>query len=130
VGLFRTLMPHAVSLLCQVLGGRGAFRLGPMPVGVYYIATAAVPRPNHIADLFAQDFPRACSGAINVVAGVTPDPLKLVVRAPAETDIPILPAFPLLLIRASRAARYSDRYVATQKFPSFGSNARSALRRP
>jgi AraC family transcriptional regulator len=99
VGLFHTLMPHAAPFRCQVLAGPGAFRLGPLPVGIYYITAAAMPWSSDITDLLMEDVPRASCGPIDIIAGSTPDPLQLVFRAPAPADPPILAAFPLLLTR-------------------------------
>jgi AraC family transcriptional regulator len=100
IGIFRSLIPHAAPLRCQLLGRSGGFRLASVPSGSWHVATVGIPWSNSLVNMLAGGFLQASIGPIDLVANTASMPLHLSLRPPESHEPPILAALPLLALYA------------------------------
>jgi AraC-like DNA-binding protein len=102
VGLFAQPIPQGYPIVCTMLPGPGAYRLGPVPDGRYYLLSAGLPWSD---DPLAYLLPGAglLVGVglmpLTVQHGVWSGAPDLILGPPRPTDPPIVVALPLLLAR-------------------------------
>ncbi|HEX7335483.1 MAG TPA: helix-turn-helix transcriptional regulator [Pyrinomonadaceae bacterium] len=101
VGLFHAHIPQSRPAGGALLTSPGAFRIGPVPDGIYHLLAAALPR---LADTIGYLLPDSASlsvgtanGPVIVRQGRTSGPLTITLRPMALTDPPLLVALPFLL---------------------------------
>jgi len=101
VGLFRVHIPQSRPAGGALLTSPGAFRIGPVPDGIYHLLAAALPR---FADTLGYLLPDSASllvGSSNapviVRQGTAGGPFTISLRPMAVTDPPLLVSLPFLL---------------------------------
>jgi len=101
VGLFRAYIPQSRPVGGALLTSPGAFRIGPVPDGMYHLLAAALPR---LADTLGYLLPDSAS--LSVGAGTAPVIVQrgrangwfnISLRPMALTDPPLLVSLPFLL---------------------------------
>jgi AraC-like DNA-binding protein len=104
VGLFRAHIPQSRPVGGSLLTSPGAFRIGPVPDGIYHLLAAALPQP---ADTLGYLLPNSAN--LSVGAGIGPvivrqgsanGPFNISLRPMALTDPPLLVSLPFLLADA------------------------------
>lgn len=104
VGLFHAHIPQSRPVGGALLTSPGAFRIGPVPDGIYHLLAAALPRP---ADTLGYLLPNSAN--LSVGAGNKPvivrqgranGPFNISLRPMALTDPPLLVSLPFLLADA------------------------------
>ena len=101
VGLFHAHIPQSRPVGGALLTSPGAFRIGPVPDGIYHLLAAALPR---LADTLGYLLPDSASlsvgtanGPVIVQQGRASGPLTISLRPMALTDPPLLVSLPFLL---------------------------------
>lgn len=101
VGLFRAHIPQSRPVGGALLTSPGAFRIGPVPDGIYYLLAAALPR---LADTLGYLLPDsanlsvgAWNGPVIVREGRAGGQFNFSLRPMALTDPPLLISLPFLL---------------------------------
>lgn len=101
VGLFHAHIPQSRPVGGALLTSPGAFRIGPVPDGVYHLLAAALPR---LADTLGYLLPDSASlsvgtgnGPVIVQQGRASGPIIVSLRPMALTDPPLLVSLPFLL---------------------------------
>ena len=101
VGLFHAHIPQSRPAGGALLTSPGAFRIGPVPDGVYHLLAAALPR---LADTIGYLLPDSATlsvgtanGPVIVRQGRASGPLTISLRPMALTDPPLLVSLPFLL---------------------------------
>ena len=101
VGLFRAHIPQSRPVGGALLTSPGAFRIGPVPDGIYHLLAAALPR---LADTLGYLLPDsanllvgAWNGPVIVRQGKTSGPFTVSLRPMTLTDPPLLVSLPFLL---------------------------------
>jgi len=101
VGLFRAHIPQSRPVGGALLTSPGAFRIGPVPDGIYYLLAAALPR---LADTLGYLLPDsanlsvgAWNGPVIVRDGRASGQFNISLRPMALTDPPLLISLPFLL---------------------------------
>lgn len=101
VGLFRVHIPQSRPVGGALITSPGAFRIGPVPDGIYHLLAAALPRP---ADTLSYLLPDSSSlsvgtanGPVIVRQGRASGPFTISLRPMALTDPPLLISLPFLL---------------------------------
>ena len=101
VGLFHAHIPQSRPVGGALLTSPGAFRIGPVPDGIYHLLAAALPR---LADTMGYLLPDSASlsvgtanGPVIVHQGRASGPLTISLRPMALTDPPLLVSLPFLL---------------------------------
>ena len=101
VGLFRVHIPQSRPAGGALLTSPGAFRIGPVPDGIYHLLAAALPRP---ADTLSYLLPDSSSlsvgtaaGPVIVQQGRAGGLFTISLRPMALTDPPLLISLPFLL---------------------------------
>jgi AraC-like DNA-binding protein len=101
VGLFCTHIPQSRPVGGALLTSPGAFRIGPVPDGIYHLLAAALPRLNDTLGYLLPDSTNLLVGAVNgpviVRQGRASGPYKISLRPMALTDPPLLVSLPFLL---------------------------------
>ena len=101
VGLFRIHIPQSRPVGGALLTAPGAFRIGPVPDGVYHLLAAALPAVSDTLGLLAPDSANLLVGAWNgpviVREGKASGPFNISLRPMALTDPPLLISLPFLL---------------------------------
>ena len=104
VGLFPAHIPQSRPIGGTLLTSPGAFRLGPVPDGIYHLLAAALP---HLSDTLGYLLPDsgnllvgAANGPVIVRAGRANRQFKISLRQMALTDPPLLVSLPFLLADA------------------------------
>jgi hypothetical protein len=120
VGLFRAHIPQSRPVGGALLTSSGAFRIGPVPDGIYHLLAAALPPLTDTLGYLLPDSANLLVGAGNgpviVRQGKANGPFNISLRPMALTDPPLLVSLPLLLEdgRPKRAAPT----VVVQQAPS------------
>jgi AraC family transcriptional regulator len=101
VGLFHTHIPQSRPVGGVLLMSPGAFRIGPVPDGMYHLLAASLPR---LADTLGYLLPDsvnllvgAWNGPVFVRQGKASGPFNITLRPMALTDPPLLVSLPFLL---------------------------------
>jgi AraC-like DNA-binding protein len=104
VGLFHTHAPQSRPIGGALLTSAGAFRIGPVPDGIYHLLAAALPP---LADTLGYLLPDStnllvgtANGPVIVRDGRASDQFKISLRPMALTDPPLLVSLPFLLADA------------------------------
>jgi AraC-like DNA-binding protein len=101
VGLFPAHIPQSRPAGGALLTSRGAFRIGPVPDGVYHLLAAALPRPTDALGYLLPDAANlsvgAGSGPVIVKQGKAVGRPHISLRPMALTDPPLLVSLPFLL---------------------------------
>src|ERR1051326_2718798 len=101
VGLFHTHIPQSRPVGGALLTSRGAFRIGPVPAGIYHLLAAALPR---LADTLGYLLPDSASllvgtgnAPVIVRQGRASGLFNISLRPMVLTDPPLLVSLPFLL---------------------------------
>ena len=101
VGLFHAHIPQSRPVGGALLTSPGAFRIGPVPDGIYHLLAAALPR---LADTLGYLLPNSANllvgagnGPVIVRQGKANGPFTISLRPMAVTDPPLLVSLPFLL---------------------------------
>jgi AraC family transcriptional regulator len=101
IGLFRVHIPQSRPVGGALLTSPGAFRIGPLPDGIYHLLAAALP---HHADTLGYLLPDSASlsvgtgnGPVIVRQGRANGPFTISLRPMVLTDPPLLISLPYLL---------------------------------
>jgi AraC family transcriptional regulator len=101
VGLFGAHIPQSRPVGGALLTSSGAFRIGPVPDGIYHLLAAALP---HLSDTLGYLLPDSASlsvgawnGPVIVRQGRASGPFNISLRPMALTDPPLLISLPFLL---------------------------------
>src|SRR6202008_2619805 len=112
VGLSHTHIPQSRPAGGPLLTSPGAFRIGPVPDGIYHLLAAALPR---LADTLGYLLPNsanlsvgAWNGPVIVRQGRASGQYNLSLRPMALTDPPLLISLPFLL---AESTDYSDSII-------------------
>ena len=101
VGLFRIHIPQSRPVGGALLTSPGAFRIGPVPNGIYHLLAAALPRFSDTRGFLLPDSANLLVGSWNgpviVREGKADGPFNLSLRPMALTDPPLLISLPFLL---------------------------------
>jgi AraC family transcriptional regulator len=101
VGLFSAHIPQSRPVGGALLTSPGAFRIGPVPDGIYHLLAAALPRLGDTLGYLLPDSANLSVGAWNgpviVRQGRTSGPFYIALRPMALTDPPLLISLPYLL---------------------------------
>ena len=101
VGLFRIHIPQSRPVGGALLTSHGAFRIGPVPDGIYHLLAAALPRLSDTLGYLLPDSANllvgAWSGPVIVRQGKAHGRFNISLRPMALTDPPLLVSLPFLL---------------------------------
>ena len=101
VGLFPAHIPQSRPVGGALLTSPGAFRIGPVPDGIYHLLAAALPRLSDTLGYLLPDSANLSVGAWNgpviVQQGKAGVPFNISLRPMALTDPPLLISLPFLL---------------------------------
>jgi hypothetical protein len=101
VGLFRAHIPQSRPVGGALLTSPGAFRIGPVPDGIYHLLAAALPRLSDTLGYLLPDSANLLVGAWNgpviVRHGKASGPFTISLRPMTLTDPPLLVSLPFLL---------------------------------
>lgn len=101
VGLFRAHIPQSRPVGGALLTSPGAFRIGPVPDGIYHLLAAAMPRLEDPLGYLLPDSANLSVGAWNgpviVRQGTTAGRYNISLRPMVLTDPPLLVSLPFLL---------------------------------
>ena len=101
VGLFRAHIPQSRPVGGALLTSPGAFRIGPVPDGIYHLLAAALPRLSDTLGYLLPDSANLLVGAWNgpviVRQGKASGPFTISLRPMTLTDPPLLVSLPFLL---------------------------------
>jgi hypothetical protein len=101
VGLFQAHIPQSRPVGGALLTSPGAFRIGPVPDGIYHLLAAALPRLSDTLGYLLPDSANLLVGAWNgpviVRQGRASGPFTIPLRPMALTDPPLLVSLPFLL---------------------------------
>jgi AraC-like DNA-binding protein len=101
VGLFGAHIPQSRPVGGALLTSPGAFRIGPVPDGIYHLLAAALPRLADTLGYLLPDSANLSVGALNgpviVRQGRASGPFNISLRPMALTDPPLLVSLPFLL---------------------------------
>ena len=101
VGLFRVHIPQSRPVGGALLTSPGAFRIGPVPDGIYHLLAAALPRLDDTLGYLLPDSASLLVGAGNgpviVRQGRASGPFNISLRPMVLTDPPLLVSLPFLL---------------------------------
>jgi AraC family transcriptional regulator len=101
VGLFRTHIPQSRPVGGALLTSPGAFRIGPVPDGIYHLLAAAMPPLSDTLGFLVPDSTNLLVGAGNgpviVREGRSSGPFFISLRPMALTDPPLVVSLPFLL---------------------------------
>lgn len=101
VGLFQAHIPQSRPVGGALLTSPGAFRIGPVPDGIYHLLAAALPRLSDTLSYLLPDSANLLVGAWNgpviVRQGRASGPFTIALRPMALTDPPLLVSLPFLL---------------------------------
>lgn len=101
VGLFQAHIPQSRPVGGALLTTPGAFRIGPVPDGIYHLLAAALPRLSDTLGYLLPDSANLLVGAWNgpviVRQGSASGPFTISLRPMALTDPPLLVSLPFLL---------------------------------
>jgi AraC family transcriptional regulator len=104
VGLFHTHVPQSRPAGGALLTSPGAFRIGPVPDGIYHLLAAALPALSDTLGYLLPDSANLLVGTANgpviVRQGRASDQFKISLRPMALTDPPLLVSLPFLLADA------------------------------
>ena len=101
VGLFRIHIPQSRPVGGALLTSPGAFRIGPVPDGIYHLLAAGLPRLDDTLGYLLPDSAKLLVGAWNgpviVREGRASGQFNISLRPMALTDPPLLVSLPFLL---------------------------------
>lgn len=101
VGLFRIHIPQSRPVGGALLTSPGAFRIGPVPDGIYHLLAAGLPRFSDTLGFLLPDSASLLVGSWNgpvvVREGIANGPFNISLRPMALTDPPLLISLPFLL---------------------------------
>ena len=101
VGLFPAHIPQSRPVAGALLTSPAAFRIGPVPDGIYHLLAAALPRLGDTLGYLLPDSANVSVGAWNgpviVSQGKANGPFNISLRPMALTDPPLLVSLPFLL---------------------------------
>ena len=101
VGLFRVHIPQSRPVGGALLTSPGAFRIGPVPDGIYHLLAAALPPLGDTLGYLLPDSANLLVGSVNgpviVRQGRANGPFNISLRPMALTDPPLLVSLPFLL---------------------------------
>jgi AraC family transcriptional regulator len=98
IGLFPRPIPQGRPVSCLLLSSPGPFRLGPVPLGKYFLLIAALPSsPDPLSYLLpTSSLLVGVAGPFFFMPGLLHEPLTVFLRPARLTDPPILSALPYL----------------------------------
>jgi AraC-like DNA-binding protein len=101
VGLFPGPIPEGTPVACTVLFRPDNFVITGVPAGRYYVYAVGLPWPQHMDDYFRYESALRGGGETITVGGSTVACADIQLRAPLDTDPPIVLNLPVLLEKAS-----------------------------
>jgi AraC-like DNA-binding protein len=115
VGLFAGPIPEGAPVACTVLFRPDNFVITGVPAGRYYVYALGLPWPQHMDDYFRYESALRGGGETVTVSGSTVACADIQLRAPLDTDPPIVLNLPVLLERASLFGLNSETSALTEQ---------------
>jgi len=126
VGLFPGPIPEGTPVACTVLLRPGNFVITGVPAGRYYVYALGLPWPQQMDDYFRYDSALRGGGEAVTVGGAAVACADIQLRAPLDTDPPIVLNLPVLLERASLYGLSSESSALSE--PGFAGKGKSEVK--